>query len=440
MTMKALNTIYQSYIADEKEMGNVGEEFYQHILDKIPYYKGEPLKALYMPKLLNKEVYNIFEYAVETMNTIIGKVISQYQKDDAYRRLFEFDKRLEALILCERSYDTLVPICRYDIFLDEDTMDFKFCEINTDGTSCMEDEYYLQETNRYSPAFMNFVEDYNIQEFELFDSWVQAVMDIYSTYKYRVEHPNIAIIDFLENAISYSEFSLFREHFVKKGFETEICDIRELTYDGTHIYSKSGMRVDIIYRRAVTVDIMMHYDEIGPFIQGVKDGKVCLFGHFITQIPHTKKFFEVLFKGETRRILTGRELEFIEKHIPYTRAIETSEDFEYLLSHKDTTFIKPLDSYGARGAYAGINHTKEEWRFLIDKIVGEKYVYQEYVKPYQSKNFINENGLLVSNSYYNMTGMYVYDGLLKGFYSRGATTNIIAGEYDEVVLSTILVK
>ena len=40
----------------------------------------------------------------------------------------------------------------------------------------------------------------------------------------------------------------------------EICNIRDMTYEKGVLYSASGHPVDVIYRRAVTCDIMAHYD------------------------------------------------------------------------------------------------------------------------------------------------------------------------------------
>ena len=66
-----------------------------------------------------------------------------YAKDEDYRRLFGFEPKLEELILREPTYDSPIPIARIDIFYNEETGDFKFCEFNTDGTSAMNEDREL---------------------------------------------------------------------------------------------------------------------------------------------------------------------------------------------------------------------------------------------------------------------------------------------------------
>ena len=44
----------------------------------------------------------------------------------------------------EKKYDCNIPIARIDIFYDEETGGFKFCEFNTDGTSAMNEDRELK--------------------------------------------------------------------------------------------------------------------------------------------------------------------------------------------------------------------------------------------------------------------------------------------------------
>ena len=40
------------------------------------------------------------------------------------------------------------------------------------------------------------------------------------------------------------EFEEFKKHFEAKGYNTEICEIRNLTYDGEYLISENGMKID----------------------------------------------------------------------------------------------------------------------------------------------------------------------------------------------------
>ena len=70
-------------------------------------------------------------------------MIKEYLKNPSYRKLFPFSRKLEELILIPNGYQSLLPIARFDIFYNEENGNFKFCEINTDGTSAMNEDYVL---------------------------------------------------------------------------------------------------------------------------------------------------------------------------------------------------------------------------------------------------------------------------------------------------------
>ena len=65
---------------------------------------------------------------------------------------------------------------------------------------------------------------------ELFESWVQAFLDIYATYARRVENPRIAICDYLENGV-VDEFHIYADLFRQRGVECVVADVREWLRD-----------------------------------------------------------------------------------------------------------------------------------------------------------------------------------------------------------------
>ena len=152
-------------------------------------------------------------------------MIKAYRNDSSIRSLFPFSKELEELILLEPDYDTSIPICRIDIFYDEMTKDFYFCEFNTDGTSAMNENHKLNEFLSLNNVFMNNKPEYEIME--LIQSWIDAFL---LNCKHRKDI-HVGIVDFLENAY-LSELYVFEKEFQKRGISCEVIDIRKLKYDG----------------------------------------------------------------------------------------------------------------------------------------------------------------------------------------------------------------
>lgn len=405
-------------------------------------YHGRCVSTLYVPKLFTPEDIGIFEELIETLYGIFDQVISHYRREEAYRRLFGFDKRLEELILREPAYRCKIPIARIDIFYNEETKDFKFCEFNTDGSSAMNEDRELNRGIKLTLGYRELAKKYRLYTFELFDSWVEESLKIFHEAKPEVQKPYVVIADFMESATN-NEFEIFAERYRSRGVECEICEIRELRFRGGRLYGPAGRPVDMIYRRAVTSDIMKHYDEVSDFIRAVKAEAVCLLGDFTTQIVHNKILYQILHHPMTKNFLSDRENQFVEAHVPFTAQMDADYlPYDSIVSDKDQWILKPQDSYGSKGVFAGVEYESEaDWKRIVEEHRVGDYLAQQFVKPYQTKNIDFSGGAdaqFISVS--NLTGLFVYGGCFRGIYSRVSRGQIISTQYSEIALPSLVVE
>ena len=295
-TLAEINKEYQSLIKEDRKTDYLSaQEAFQYIQNSTAKYHGRCVRTLYIPKIFREKDIRIFEKAIADLYGIFDKVMKAYYEDAGYRTLFGFDKELEKLILREKTYTSIIPIARIDIFYNEATGNFKFCEFNTDGSSAMNEDRELNNAIRLTKAFQEFEKKYEVHTFELFDTWVEEFLKIYDEFAKNTGHigagengrPQVAIVDFMENATE-QEFKIFKERFEARGIKAELCEIRDLQYINGRLYTSEGMAADAIYRRAVTSDIMKHYEEVTDFLQAIKENAACLVGEFRTQIAHNK--------------------------------------------------------------------------------------------------------------------------------------------------------
>lgn len=396
---------------------------------------------VHIPRLYSKEMEKQFEQIVATSYGIFGKVIREYLTHADYRALFPFSKELEELILIPRGYDEVLPIARFDIFYHEDTGEFYFCEINTDGTSAMNEDRLQDEFILDNPAHQEMRRRYRFRTFELFDSWVETFMSIYRTYDKQVKDPNIAIIDFLDTG-TLREFQEFARHFQRAGYDCEICDIRDLRFENGALISPTGHVIDAIYRRAVTTDIMEHQEECGAFLEAVRKQACFIAGSFCTQIIHHKYLFHILYLPRTMQFLTAEEQDFVRKHIP--RTCPFSSEYisrEEVIRDRERYILKPDDSYGSNGVHAGVEHDQAEWEQIVDEAYEKGFICQEYVPQYATENIDFAFGDGQWHSYITMAGLYVYQGHFAGVFSRVAEGNgIIASHRNERTQGTYIVE
>ena len=432
---------YKEYIlSHEEECKASGAAIKEYLDHSTAAYNGLVVHTLHIPKIFTEKEIEYFRWIVKTTYGIVTKVIREYIDNPQYRAYYPFSKELEELILVPNLYDSLLPVARFDIFFNEEDWSFKFCEINTDGTSAMNEDYVLNQALEHNDVHQEMLKKYSFDTFELYDSLVESFMKLYDTYEKKVEHPYVVITDFMDHCC-VNEFKEFARRFQKAGYETEICNIRDMTYRDGVLYSAAGHPIDLIYRRAVTCDIMAHYDEVQPFIQAVKDQNVCVMGSICTQIPHNKWLFKMLHDQATLRFLTDEEQRFVKDHIPYTNLMDSRFcKMEDILDDKDRWIIKPLDSYASRGVFAGIDYNDADWEDIIHRHWNKNYIYQEYYHPYRTDNICFRDAHPEFHPYTNMSGLYVYNGEFAGIYSRLSTGGIISSQYNERAVATLVLK
>ena len=432
---------YKEYIlSHEEECKASGAAIKEYLDHSTAAYNGLVVHTLHIPKIFTEKEIEYFRWIVKTTYGIVTKVIREYIDNPRYRAYYPFSKELEELILVPNLYDSLLPVARFDIFFNEEDWSFKFCEINTDGTSAMNEDYVLNQALEHNDVHQEMLKKYSFDTFELYDSLVESFMKLYDTYEKKVEHPYVVITDFMDHCC-VNEFKEFARRFQKAGYETEICNIRDMTYRDGVLYSAAGHPIDLIYRRAVTCDIMAHYDEVQPFIQAVKDQNVCVMGSICTQIPHNKWLFKMLHDQATLQFLTDEEQQFVKDHIPYTNLMDSRFcKMEDILDDKDRWIIKPLDSYASRGVFAGIDYNDADWEDIIHRHWNKNYIYQEYYHPYRTDNICFRDAHPEFHPYTNMSGLYVYNGEFAGIYSRLSTGGIISSQYNERAVATLVLK
>lgn len=433
---------YKKLITDNfEECRSDAASMRRRIEDSSAHYHGYTVHTLYIPKMYSPDDLTQLEAAAVTTHSILCKVIEEYLKNADYRALFGFDKRLEELILHKPMHSCTLPIARIDIFYDPETGGFKFCEFNTDGSSGMNEDRELNNAFAGSVTFQRFTQKHSVRRFELFDSWVEEFIKIYKTSPNAKDKPYVAIADFMSSA-SNEEFEEFRRAFGRAGIECEICDIYKLRREAGGLVSPSGNRIDAVYRRAVTCDIMENYEKVKPFINAYLNDEVVLIGDFRTQIAHNKLIFKILGDDMTRSFLTDEENAFISEHIPETHILTHDNIHRFnVIEDRLNWIVKPMDSYASKGVLAGIEaKDTEEWLHFLSKHMDTGYLLQRYITPYETENIdLVWDQKAEFRGFANITGLFVYSGKLRGIYSRIAKTGVISTQYSEMTLPTMIV-
>ena len=401
---------------------------------------GDHVASSYVPRFFDQRAYDTFKDVAETTHAITVKIIERYLADPSYRELFELDERLVDLILLPRGYPDVLPMARIDVFLNEETYACGFCELNTDGSSGLNEDREQNRALAVSPALRKFAQRHELATSELFESWVDDFLAIYGRAEQRVDNPQIAVVDFLGPGAITAEFEEYCRRFNMRGYTAFVSDVRDLRYDGTMLRTSDGKRVDAVFRRCVTTDVLEHWEESQALIGAVRDQKATLIGSFAGHLGHDKQIFDVMHHPRTWEFLTEHEIELVKACVPQTKRLDSAHiDLDEVRANKDAWIIKPPDRYGAKDVYAGNMYTDGEWNAIVDRFAngasGAPFLVQTYLTPWKTPYLLPDPGLLSKEDgeiaretvpMNNMSGLYIFNGKFAGVFSRMGERPIIS--------------
>lgn len=437
MKVRDINNQYIDLIKSDK---NKYFKDYVKTLDLVAkseaQYKGKPVPFLYHPMFFTEKDIDNMKKIGNMMISISNKVTERYLNNKEFRKKFNYPKEMEELILIDNVYDINVPIGRFDIFY-RDYDNFKFCELNTDGSSAMNEDNTIARIllDRKGPRDFK----YELEYFELIDSWVKESLEIYKSYNKTIEKPNVAIVDFKESATG-EEFELFKKSYERAGCKSIIVDPRDLEYRNKTLYYED-FKIDMVYRRMVTFELVEKIDEIPDFIQAYKDQSVCVIGSIRSQIVHNKIIFKILHDKDTLEFLNIEEREFVKKHIPLTFEFKDDKKlFNEVSKNKDKYIMKPLDLNASRGVFAGRDMNQTSWEERLGEIFNSDYIAQEFVTPYERDFIVFKDGDLKIERFGSIVGIFMYNEKFRGLYTRIGQESIIAGLTSYYTVPNVIVR
>lgn len=439
MDIKDINKQYIDLILNNEEAYH---EDYKLTVEKVKHssaqYKGKPVPFLYHPFFVDDGIIKNFTKISETMASIGDKVTNEYIRNVDFRKKFGFPKWIEDLIELDNVYDINIPIGRYDIFY-ESYDNFKFCELNTDGSSAMNEDNTIGKILLETKALEDFSQNHKLRFFELIDTWVEESIKIYAKYDRDNKSPNVAIVDFTESGTS-KEFEVFKAAYIDKGYNCIIVDPRELEYRDNKLYYKD-YRIDLVYRRIVTFELIEKAHEVKDFIEAYRNQAFCCIGSLRSQVIHNKIFFKILQDEDTLELLSQEERDFVKDHIPHTGIFAGDvEVYNMVLENKDKYIMKPMDLNASQGVYVGRDLSHKEWEDRLKKDWNRDYLYQEFVENFSRPYLIFKDGSFQVEDFNSVIGLFVYNEKFVGSYVRIGQNNIISGVTDYYAAPTILVK
>jgi hypothetical protein len=180
---------------------------------------------------------------------------------------------------------------------------------------------------------------------------------------------------------------MFARYFGEQGLKAIICAPEDLTY-ARHVLRANGVRIDAVYRRVLTSELLAKPDAARALVQAYLDGAVTVVNSFRAKLLHKKMSLALLSDDRYATLYTPEQRKAITAHIPWTRKMREGHttyrgkvvDLVDLVTRwKDRFVLKPNDEYGGKGVILGWTVEQHEWEQTILAGLTASYVVQEKV-------------------------------------------------------------
>lgn len=340
-------------------------------------------------------------------------------------------------------YATASTAARADAFLLPDSL--QFAEYNAESPAGPAYSQGLAELFDTLPVMARFRDRFAARYYTPVPALLDALVASYREWGGTASSPQIAIVDW-RDVPTYSEFELLRDAFAGAGVPTMICDPRDLEFVAPGAQSGSGgasgslvahgVRIDLVYRRVLTNDIVARPDECRALVDAYAARAVCVANTLRCKIPHKKAFFAVLTDSRFSALFSEEEREIVREHIPWTALVEerrVARDGEpidlvpHLRANRERFVIKPNDEYGGTGVVLGWETTEGEWDAAIARALADErrgWVAQERIRVRREPFPVCEAGAAAMRDMLVDFAPYVFRGRLAGFLTRLSATSL----------------
>ena len=317
------------------------------------------------------------------------------------------DPEALALLRTDHGYSRTCVLCRPDgIPIGNDV---KLVELNSDSPAMMMFLDIVAKCLLELPVFEQLRG--NVQLPRAADHLLDALLECHREHPcYRGVAPRIAIADW-EGQKTRFEHKRLAEHFRAHGNETVVCDPRALELvDGELRFE--GQRIDLIYRRALSAEILEHRHEVAPLLRAYRDGLVCMVNPLRSYLVGTKS---VLSRPE---VLATTD-------VPRTLVLNSELAREMVISSQSRWALKRSQGHGGDGVVLPEPENEAAWAAAIRASRHEVWIAQEYLQvPRVTLRVVEHGAVREVDKFFNWNP-FIFGGRYAGSIVRVSDSPLI---------------
>jgi hypothetical protein len=429
MTSQAANE-YNSLIERKPALLEESRAFLEQRLNEVRFVFGGRMLSPYLrPHFVTRREWQQMTKTCETVWSAIEKVGRIAPTDKVMLDQIGLTAGERELVAVDPGYENVSVTSRLDSFLTDET--YQFVELNAECPAGIAYQDVAAEIFCGLPLMREFTQQHKVTPMYCRQNMLDALLAIYERVRGRGEKPQIGIVDY-KGLPTQREFELFKEFFESHGYSATIADPRDLEMrEGELHYGE--FRVDLVYRRVLTTELLEKIDECKAFVEAYKTGAAVFVNSFRTKYVHKKMLFGVLTDERHRHYFSDAEQEAIRRSVPWTRRIEQAQTtynneeidlLEFVRSNRDRLVLKPNDDYGGHGIFIGWESDASAWDEAIEKALAGDYLAQERVTTSREVfPFVDETGVHMIDQLLDLDPLLFF-GKVAGAFTRLSSSSL----------------
>ncbi|MGH9170991.1 MAG: hypothetical protein ACRD0Z_09600 [Acidimicrobiales bacterium] len=349
-------------------------------------FGGNPLSVSLRPRLMSATAWDYAVRAAHSIHGALSTLEAALLVDAELRAELDLEPDEETLAMVDPPGGLSSPSSRLDSFAADEV---RYVEFNAESPAGMAYGDVLSEVMRALPVMRKFAERYKLRALPTRGAQRDCMLAAFEHWGGGgTAGPSIAIVDW-SGVPTMAEFEMFRDYFEAGGVPCVICEPAALSYDGQKLRGPDGQVVNIVYRRVLTSELLAREGLDSPMCRAYLEGAVVVVNSFRAKLLHKKMSLALLSDDQYSSLFSTRQLEAIDRHIPWTRRVRdgrSSKDGqeirdlgEYILANRQTLVLKPNDEYGGKGVVLGWTVDEAEWSSVLSSAMHDSYVVQESV-------------------------------------------------------------
>ena len=417
--------------------GPVGPESAALLEDRLNQaglaFGARPLCTVLRPRFLAPAQYRLLRERGRLLLRAFDAAWAAAMVDPAVFAQFRPEAWEAELIGADAGRTVPSPFSRLDAFFNQAGTDFKLTEYNAETPAGTGYADALADIFRALPAMGEFLRTHLVWNLPARQNVLHALLDAWHAWSGRRDAPTIAIIDWRE-VPTWSEFVLFQDYFISRGYRCVLADPSECEYADGRLVA-AGVPVDIIYKRVLLHELVQRGGLEHPVIRAVRDGAVCMANGFRCKLLHKKASLAVLSDERNARLFGPEEQAAITRHVPWTRVVEERKtrfggrevDLVPMIQRERERFvIKPNDDYGGKGVVLGWEVDEAAWSAAIQTALAEPAIVQERIElPVEPFPSLEPGGVVLADRIVD-TAPFVFNGAwVDGCLTRISTASLV---------------